>query len=475
MQPIPILSGVYIDAVADFRVSYPRNMEPVAKSTGISDAYLRPAEGIVPFATGPGTDRGCFVWDQGAGGILYRVMGTKLVRVNADQTVSELGDVGPGGRVTIDNGFGYLSIWSGGRLYYWDGASLVQVTDPDLGTVIDGCWIAGYNMSTDGEFLIVTDLSDKTSVNPLKYGSSESDPDPILAVDELRNEAYAFNRFTIEAFQNIGGSGFPFQRIDGAAVTRGIIGTHAYASFLDSFAFVGGGKNDGRVEPASVWIMGAGTVAKIATDEIDKILARYTDAQLVDVVVESRLRDGRQLLYVHLPDQTWVYDATSTERLRTPIWYQIDSGNGTAAQYRARDIAWCYGRWIAGDPTSSALGSLSDSISSHYGQTIGWVFGTLLIDNGGKGGIFHELELVCAPGRVAFGADPTIWTSYTVDGETWSQEKPCKAGKQGQRNKRIAWRKQGRMRLYRAQRFRGTSDAHVSVAKLIGDLEPLYG
>jgi len=32
---IPILSGVYANQAADFRTSYPRNMIPVPKKTGI--------------------------------------------------------------------------------------------------------------------------------------------------------------------------------------------------------------------------------------------------------------------------------------------------------------------------------------------------------------------------------------------------------------------------------------------------------
>jgi hypothetical protein len=77
---IPILSGIYSDPAGDFRTSLPKNMIPVSKEQGISKGYLRPADGITEFGTGPGTDRGGINWN----GILYRVMGTKLVKVAAD-------------------------------------------------------------------------------------------------------------------------------------------------------------------------------------------------------------------------------------------------------------------------------------------------------------------------------------------------------------------------------------------------------
>ncbi len=467
MSQVPILNGIYIDQAADFRTSYPRNLIPVPKQTGISQGYLRPAEGIEQFATGPGTDRGGFNWD----GVLIRVMGSKLCRVSAAGAVVVLADVGPGGRVTIDNGFGYLSIWSGDRLYYWDGTTLTQVTDPDLGPVLDGCWLSGYNISTDGTSLIATDLLDKTQVNPLRYGSAESDPDPILGVNKLRNELIAFGRFSIEAFDNVGGDGFPFRRIEGAQVPRGVIGTHAVCPFAQTFAFVGSAIN---YVPA-VYFMQAGTTEKISTAEIDKILERYSETQLAGTVLESRLQKGHIWLYVHLPDTTWIYDLSASQAVKEPVWYELNSAIVGLATYRARGLVWCYDRWIAGDPTTSNLGTFSNVVSTHYGQVTGWEFGTLVVYNDSRGAIVHELELVALPGRVAFGAEPVIWTSYSLDGETWSQERPVAAGKQGERGKRIAWRKQGKMRNYRMQRFRGTSDVYISFVRLEAQFEALYG
>lgn len=462
---IPILSGIYASPNADFRTSLPRNLVPVPKQTGISQGYLRPADGLALYGTGPGIDRGGWNWN----GTCYRVMGTKLVSVSSSGVVTTLGDVGAGGQVTMDHSFDRLAIWSGGRLYYWNGATLTQVTDPDLGTVIDGRWIAGYFMSTDGVNLIVTELNDPTAVNPLKYGSAESDPDPIMAVDELRNEAYALGRYTIEVFENVGGDLFPFQRIEGAQVTRGVVGTHAYSQISETFAFLGSGRN----EAPAVYLMGPGQTVKISTREIDEILSGYTEAQLSVVVAETKVDKGHEQLLIHLPDQCLVYDVAASKVVQEPVWFTLTSSVVGLGTYRARSLVWCYDRWIAGDPTSTNIAQLVDNIGTHYGETIGWDFGTLVVYNGARGAIFHEMELVGLPGRVALGKDPVIWTSYSLDGETFSQEIPTAAGKQGQRAKRIAWRRQGKMRAYRIQKFRGTSDSHMAIAALEVQLEPL--
>jgi hypothetical protein len=466
MPQIPILQGIYADGSPDFRSRYPRNMVPVPKQQGISKGYLRPADGIKAFATGPGVDRGGINWN----GQHWRVMGSKLCRISPSGAITIVGDVGAGGQVTMDYSFDYLGIASAGKLWLCNGSTVTAVSDPDIGNVVDMRWIAGYWLTTDGEFLVVTDLTNPFSVNPLKYGSSEADPDPVLAVDELRNEAYALNRHTIEVFDNIGGTGFPFQRIEGAQVPRGIVGTHAYCKYLNTFAFLGSGRN----EAPAVYLMLPGDTQKLSTDEIDKLLAGYTEAQLATSVMEARIYDGREHLLLHLPDQCLAFDATASKAFEEQVWFSMTSSVVGLGTYRARNLVRVNDRWLAGDPTSSAIGELVEDVSSHYGQTIGWDFDTLILYADGNDAIVHELELVALPGRVAVGADPVVWTSYSTDGETWGQERPCSAGRLGDRTKRIAWRRLGRLRNYRMQRFRGTSDAHLAFARLQAQIEPLF-
>lgn len=460
---IPILNGTYTDGVSDFRTSYPRNMVPVPKQQGISEGYLRPADGVLLFGTGPDIDRGGINWN----GLCYRVMGTKLVSIDANGTSTVLGDVGGSGQVTFDYSFDRLGIASGGSLYYWNGSSLSRVTDADLGAVVDLVWVDGYFMTTDGTSLIVTELNNPLDVNPLKYGSSEADPDPIKGLLKLRNEVYALNRHTIEVFNNVGGDLFPFDRIEGAQMQRGVIGTNCAAIFLENIAFVGGARN----EAPAVWIGSNSSTTKLSTREIDQILGEYTELQLSQAVVEARVSNGHQLLYIHLPDQTLVYDGAASLVVNEPVWFTLTSGMNTNGLYRARNFVWCYNKWLCGDPTSSKHGYLTGEVSSHYGDVNSWEFGTIIVYNEGRGAIFHELELVCLTGRVALGVDPTIWTSYTVDGQNWSQERPRSAGMIGATLKRLNWLQQGFMRHWRCQKFRGTSEAHISVSRLEARIE----
>jgi len=463
---IPILNGAYTDNAPDIRTSYPVNLVPVPNDSGISAGFLRPGDGLVANGTGPGIDRGGINWN----GVCYRVMGTKLVTVASDGTVTVLGDVGgpTSNQVSFDYSFDRLAIASGGRLYYWNGV-LTQVTDPDLGLVLDVVWVDGYFMTTDGAFLVVTELFDPTQVNPLKYGSSEIDPDPVVALLKLRNEVYALNRNTIEVFDNVGGEFFPFQRIDGAQIQKGVIGTHACCVYIESIAFLGSGRN----EQPGIYLGGNAQAEKISTQEIDTILLNYTEAQLSQVLLEARNDKSHQHLYVHLPDRTLVFDASASQATGQPVWFTLTTSLVGFAQYRARNLVFCYDRWLIGDPQSDTVGYLVDDISSHWGQIVRWEFGTLIVYNEGNGAIFSELELVALTGRVPLGYNPIISTSYSLDGVSWSQDRPLRVGTTGATKKRLVWFQQGFMRNWRIQRFRGDSQAHISMVRLEAQIEAL--
>jgi hypothetical protein len=467
MVQVPILSGIFTDNGPDFRTSYPVNMIPVPKSNGISEGFLRPADGLVSNGTGPGVDRGGINWN----GICYRVMGSKLVTVSSTGVITVLGDVGNNGLlVTMDYSFDRLAIASNEDLFYYSPSlGLIQVTDPDLGIVLDVVWVDGYFMTTDGEFLIVTELSDPTQVNPLKYGSSEIDPDPVVALLKLRNEIYALNRNTIEVYDNVGGDLFPFQRIEGAQIEKGVVGTHACCVYLESIAFVGSGFN----EAPGVYLGGNAKASKISTQEIDQILLEFTEAQLSTIKIEARNDKAHEHLYIHLPDRTVVFDASATQDLGQPVWFVLTSSLVGLSKYRAQNLVWCYDKWLVGDPTTTNVGYMVRNISSHYGQKVRWEFGTTIVYNEGRGAIIQNLELVGLTGSAAYGVEPTINTSYSTDGQTYSQQKFINAGLTGQRAKRLVWFQQGWMRNWRIQRFQGTSDAHMSFARLEAQIEPL--
>lgn len=456
MIPIPILSGITGTEGGDFTLSYPINLEPVPLDSGLAQGYMRSAPGASLFAEGPGPDRGGINWNDQH----YRVMGTKLVHIGASGAVTQLGDVGGSGPVTMDYGFDRLAIRSDNRLYYWNGATLTQVTDPDLGSVIDMLWMTGYYITTDGISIVVTQLSDATQVDPLKYGSAEADPDMVVGLFKLRGELYALGRYTLQVFTNTGGQGFPFTANTGATVPVGVCGSMAKCAFLQTMAFTG----SGRDEALSVYLLDGGGATKIGTRIVDDELAAVADPS--SIRMEQRMsRDERRLL-IHLPDKTLVYMANASRLTQQPVWYIARSGMGLNQQYRLQNAVHCYGRWICGDTISNKVGVLNETVTTHFGDPQAWQFETKLLYNQGASGIIHSLELVGLPGRGVVGS---VFLSMTLDGETWSIARAMRIPLN--RTQRVQYNPHKRFRNYIGLRFKGSTLAGWS--GLNADIEPL--
>lgn len=464
---LPILSGIYTDEAGQFRTRYPRNLIPVPKSSGISEGYLRHTDGIIFLANITGKMRGAINWN----GVLYAALDGNLCKIEENGNIITIGviedDYNP---VTFDYSFTHLAVCSNKKFFLYDGTTFAQVTDTDLGDVLDFIWVDGYFMTTDGTSIVVTELNDPFSVNPLKYGSSEISPDPILAIKKVRNEPVAVNRYTMEFFGNVGGDTFPFTRITGAQIYKGAIGTHAVCVVNDLLVFVGSGQNE---QPA-VYSGINGNFSKLSTSEIEQELATYTESDLSKTVVEYKIYNGHIHVLIHLTNKTLIYDISASAATNTPIWYTADSGILETQQYRAKFHTYCYNKWIVGDTLKNQIGYLDDITSTHFGDEIGWEFTTQIVYNDGMGAIFKSLELIATTGRIELGKSPKISTSYSIDGITWSQEKFIDVGTKGNYIKRLMWFLQGSMRKMRIQRFKGTSDAMISIARLEANLEALY-
>ena len=463
---IPILKGVYADAVADFIESPPYNREPVILDTGLSDGYLRIAPGITAMAQGDGEDRGGINWN----GACYRVIGANFVSVSSTGDIAVLGNVGIGGPCWFDYSFDLLAIGSGGRMFYWDGVTLTEVTDPDLGQALDGIWVDGRFMTTDGEFLVVTELNNPTAIDPLKYGSSEEDPDRIVGLIKVRGEVYAINRYTTENFSNTGSTGFPFARNAGAMIPFGAVGTKAKAPILQTFAFVGSAKG----EALGVYLAGNGDAQKISTKYVDDALGKLTEEEAALIQCEARVDADEQRLLVHLPDRTLVYYATASQRTQGKVWAIFASGALGEEAYRGRNGVLAYGKFIVGDPDGN-IGYIDGTTAAHFGAVAGWRIDTALLYNEAGRGIINAVELTGLSGRAPISIDPRAFMSWTIDGVNWSQERAIGTGRAGERAIRMQWRPNIRFNQWVGLRFRGSDTGQAAFARLDAAIQPLGG
>jgi len=464
---ISILGGIYTDNAGDFKSSYPINLEPVVAESGIAKGYLRTAPGIADFgpSPGPGTDRGGISW----GSQHVRVMLNNLVTVDTSGNVTIRGNVTAGDAVTFAFSLDRLAIAAGGKLHYFKDNLVTTVIDPDIGDVLDVVWVDGYFMTTDGVYLVVTELTDPYVIDPLKYGSAEEDPDEITGLMKLRGEVYALGRYSIENFQNLGTAGFPFQRNPNALIEKGCIGARAKTYYADTFAFIGSGKN----EALSVYLAGQGEALSVSTPQIDRELALVDPAEYHLVECEARVDLNESRLIIHLPTGfSAQYHFKASQAAGTPVWTILAGGPGADEAYPIRHLVYFNSQWIGG-ATTGYLGRLDYETGTQFNQPIGWRFDTQFVYNASRGGLVRSVELVGLTGRTPLGVEPTAFFSWTLDGEVWSQERPVSTGNFGQTQKRMQWRPGVKFANFMGLRFRGANNAVASFARLEATVEAL--
>ena len=444
----PILSGVRI-VDGEFAASYPVNLVARAIDTGVSKLQLVNAHGALTGATGPGIDRGGINWND----VLYRAMGSRLVSVSASGAITDIGEIGNDWNpASFAYSFDRLGIRSAGKLFYYNGAALSEVTDIDLGVVRDLEWIDGYFMTTDGTFIIVTELNDPTSVKPLKYGSAESDPDAITGLLKLREEMMVLGRYTVQVFQNVGGNGFPFAPFEGATIPYGCIGPNAKCLMGDTYAFVGGGKG----EPLGVFVGGQGQATRISTREIEDLIAAHPTPTTIEV--EQRVFPGERHLIVHLDAVTLCLSVTASQAAEEGAWTLLQSGR--AAAYRPRHAVLCYGAHHVGDLGSAVVGTLTRITPDHFGAKADWQFDAGMLFNDGMGALLNEVEL--------HGLFPVvesaIFFSVTFDGRQWSNEVARLI--RGTLGERVLWRPGLRVPRIVGMRWRGSQRLSIARAEV---------
>lgn len=443
MPQLPIQSGVAVKDGA-LAITHPLNLRHKVLASGISQGQLVAAPGALYVGTGPGAGRGGIAWREEH----YRVMGSKLCKIAADGAITQIGDVG--GDVLACRfayGFDRLGIASGDALFYYDGSTLTQVTDTDLGRVVDLDWIDGYFVTTDGEYIVVTQLNDPAAVDPLKYGSAEKDPDAVTGVAVLDEELLAFGTNSIQFFKNVGGNGFPFANVPGAVIEVGCISAIAKCKVAGTIAFVGSGRED----PLGIYVIASGQALRISDETVDAALAACGDRSLI--MLEARRFGDEQQLVAHIGRASYCLSFGASQQASAGLWHRLVSKGGA---YRPRNAVWVHGKHWVEDGASHAFGTLSEAVTAHFGHEPGWEFDAGLIYNDGRSFILRELEVV---GQFP-QTEGSVFMAITRDGELWSKE--VSRYMTGDRESRALWRPNVRASRLAGFRFRGHGRVAIS-------------
>ena len=460
VSPVTLIKGDKVSLDTDYRDALPVNMHAVEKAILGAAGYMLVFPGLSLVATGSGTDRSAMYNERF--GTHYRVSGTSLIQVHADDTVTNLGAISGSLQSAMAYSFNTQAVVSDGKMFLWDEVTLDEVTDIDLGNPIDIVWVDGYYFLTDGEYIYHTDIADESSIDPLKFATSEFSPDPTKGLSLTQDDkVMVWNRYTLEYFVNDASENFAFRRIETRAQKIGIVATHAKCESEGSWYITGGRKE----EALGVHVVGVGSSKKMSTREIDKLLAQYTEPELSDMRMESVEEDNIHFIYVHLPNETLCLNVTVAKSQGLgDAWFILKTG---LANDNYRGINGVFdakrGKWVFGDKINSNIGLLDNTICTQYDEIAEWLLYTPLMDFDGQS--IDEIEIETLPGNVV-DDDATVAFSMTYDGITYSTEWWNLYGEANNYNQRFYIRRLGDANDWVGFKFRGASKSRMAFALL---------
>lgn len=321
--------------------------------------------------------------------------------------------------------------------------------------IVDACFIAGYVMVTDG-----TDVWCSSLVNlaffPGYYGSAEYDPDGISAIFKLNNQLYVLGLNTTQTMANTGGNNFPFTAQQSYTFDIGCITRQAACLFNRTLAWIGGGRN----MPNGVWFLNGNSPQKISSTAVDFEIGRLTAAQLATVTVEAISFEDSELLYVHLPTKTLMFDAIASAALGVKFWTQLNSGPTNGDQYRARNFVRFNNAWMCGDISDNRVGYLDSTTGGHYGLPVMNRSSSPMVMLPLASAGLRSVELKCVTGQS--GDTSRVGMTYSADGIRWSQMRFAAATPRGNYSGRIRWLPGGLTRNKMQVRIEHVTTQHVS-------------
>jgi hypothetical protein len=406
----------------------------------------------------------------------YFVNGNSLISVSSAGVVTNHGTIAGSGYVSMATNGQYMVIVApGGNAYAYDNVALTltQITDPDFRTSDTVVFKDGYFVfsSSDGAVFFNSSLNDPFNYDALDFGTAEISSDKIVSLHVNHNELFVIGLETTELFQNIGGAGFPFQRIPGANIQKGSHARFSPLEFDNTFCFVGGGLN----EQTAIWkVTGSASAQKISSDAIDKEIQRFTKAEIEASFSITFARHGQFLALftfesTRIASRTFVYNATASAYMQGNIWFELQTGVYDN-RWRVQSIVQAYGKLLVGDQSTGIIGEIDTDTLDYYGDEIFRSSTTAPFSENGMALFAGEFEATLQSGvglTVGQGSDPQIRMSFSDDGgRTFSDEFRRSIGKIGEYGHRSIWRQQGRFPVSRMIKLVVTDKVRANVIRL---------
>jgi hypothetical protein len=404
------------------------------QTVGKGPVELLGAPGVVPYATlGTGPGRGLFVMR----GVLYAVSGTTLYKVDDTGSEIALGTL-PGSTKLTFAGNGVEIVFS--NKYIFSSGSVTAITDPDMPPVSWIGYVDGYVVYTEsgsGRWGC-SQLYDGANYDGLDFASAEAYPDDLVTGAVDHRQVLLFGQETTEIWWNSGaaGAGFPFERLAGGFIEYGAAARMGVCKQDNSVFWLA---NDRTVRRLT-----GQTPVRVSQHGVEEKLSSYSRIDDCDAFPFNW--NGHLFVVFRFPTAgaTWVYDCTTGE------WHERSSYG--LNYWNVCDSVQCYGRTFVQHAETGAIGYLSDSTYTEFGETLRreWTYPQVYSTN--QPLVHSQIELVARTGTAPIATVPYVNLDISDDGgNTWLTLPPRELGRMGQYQHVVRWNRLGmaRDRVYR--------------------------
>ena len=479
-QQLQIATGFYASDSLPLSAQRCINWIPVIpQAEALNNRALFDVPGLTLFGSASGVNRGAQEMKE----VPYFVNGGALFSASSDGVTTSRGAIEGSGRVSLaNNGQFLVVVVPGGKAYAYDNQAetLAEITDVDFRTSDTVVYKDGFFVfsSSDGSVFFNSALNDPFTYSGLDFGTAEINADRIIALHVNHNELFVCGLETIELFQNVGGADFPFQRIPGANIQKGVHAKFSIVEFDNTLVFVGGGLN----ESSSIWkVAGSSSAVKISTSAIDNAIQEFTKEEISNSFSWVYSAGGSFFVGFtfksdRIDNKTFVYDATTSALSGQPEWHERQSGVDYNS-WRVNSIVSAYGKLLVGDSEGGNIGFIDKANYTEYGSVMVQEKASKPFSAGGLPIFSGEIQLTMESGvglTIGQGSDPVIRMDYSDEGGrpgTFSSEFPRSYGKIGEFTSVPSWRRQGRIPKHRVIRFKTSEPVKSVIIKLEADVE----
>jgi hypothetical protein len=394
-------------------VNYYAEAQPKGAKSSVA---LLGSPGVVTAATlGNGPVRGFRVMNE----TLFAVSGAFLYQIDSDHTVTQLGgQISGSAPVSMSDNGTQTVVVNGVNGYIWSAAAGFRlISDTDFNAAKSVTFMDEFFLfDRDGTSKwFRSDLLDGTSYDSTAFATAESNSDNVVAVFNQNQIVYVLGTRSTELYSNTGAANFPFERIPGATIQRGLAAAAAIASEDEGLYILGNDRIAYRLSGRSL--------QRISTHAIEQAWEDY--GSISDAFCCSYGWNGHKFVCFTFPSvaATWEYD------IATGLWHEREShdrlGN-SLGRWRANCAVSAYGRTYIGDAFTGKIAYLSNATYTEFGEDTRAEAVSPPLHGSGKRVFmpWFELDIETGVGLTAGqGENPQMMLSISDDGG-WTFDTP---------------------------------------------------